>query len=160
MQSISILLPAALLAIAQPIEPPQEIEPPQAIVSEAEQDTAEEVELEEYYDSLELLAICVEAEAGNQGLYGKRLVADVILNRVDSDRFPDTVEGVITQKHQFSSYTDGGMAKVTEPTEETFEAIQLELDNRTDSQILFFTAGRYNSHCTPAYKYGDHYFGY
>lgn len=42
-----------------------------------------DIEEEEYWDGLELLAICVEAEAGNQGLQGKRLVADVILNRAE-----------------------------------------------------------------------------
>ena len=39
---------------------------------------------------LDLFARCVESEAGNQGLYGKQLVADVILNRVNSPNFPDT----------------------------------------------------------------------
>lgn len=52
-----------------------------------------DIEEEEYWDSLELLAICVEAEAGNQGLQGKRLVADVILNRAEdhSGQWPDTI---------------------------------------------------------------------
>lgn len=40
------------------------------------------------------LAQLVEAEAGTQGFYGKQLVADVVLNRVDSDIFPDTIHGV------------------------------------------------------------------
>lgn len=35
-----------------------------------------------------MLAQLVQAEAGNQDLTGKRLVADVVLNRVDSERFP------------------------------------------------------------------------
>lgn len=115
---------------------------------------------EEYYDSLETLAICVEAEAGNQDLMGKRLVADVILNRVDSNKFPNDINSVIYQKNQFSSATDGGMNKVWEPSEETFKAVQMELDHRTDCNILYFTAGKYNKYCTPAYKHGDHYFGY
>lgn len=122
--------------------------------------TPEELEDELYCDSLELLAICVEAEAGNQGLKGKRLVADVILNRVDSDKFPNNIEGVITQSNQFSSYTDGGMDKVIEPSEETIKAVQMELGSRLDCDILYFTAGRYNPYCKPAYKYKDHYFGY
>ena len=51
--------------------------------------TPEEIEEEEKADELELMAICVEAEAGNQSLTGKRMVADVILNRVDNPDFPD-----------------------------------------------------------------------
>lgn len=120
----------------------------------------EEIQEEIYFDSLEMLAICVEAEAGNQDLYGKRLVVDVILNRVDSDRFPDDIESVISQKYHFSTYWNGEMDKIQEPSEETFEAVRLELDERTDDKILFFSAGGYSKYCTPAYKYGDHYFGY
>ena len=61
------------------------------IYIESEQDIAEEI----YFDSLEYLTCCVEAEAGNQGLTGKRLVCDVILNRVDSKDFPDNIFDVI-----------------------------------------------------------------
>lgn len=122
--------------------------------------TDAELQEQEYFDSLEMLAICVEAEAGNQDLMGKRLVVDVILNRVDSDEFPNDIESVITQPYQFSSYSDGHMDAVYEPSEETFRAVQMELENRTDDKILFFTEGKYNPYCTPAYQHGDHYFGY
>ena len=122
--------------------------------------TPEQLAEEEYYDSLETLAICVEAEAGNQDLLGKKLVVDVILNRVDSEDFPDDINSVISDKNQFSSYTDGGMARVWEPSEETFQAVREELENRTDSNILYFTAGCYNQYCVPAYQHGAHYFGY
>lgn len=122
--------------------------------------TEEEMQEQQYFDSLEMLAICVEAEAGNQDLIGKRLVVDVILNRVDSDEFPNDIESVITQPYQFSSYSDGHMDAVYEPSEETFRAVQMELENRTDDKILFFTEGKYNPYCTPAYQHGDHYFGY
>lgn len=119
-----------------------------------------DVEEEKYFDSLEMLAICVEAEAGNQDLMGKRLVVDVILNRVDSDRFPNDIESVISQPYQFATYNDGSMDAVYEPSEETFKAVQMELENRTDSEILFFTAKGFNNYSEPAYKHGDHYFGY
>ena len=120
-----------------------------------------DLENEEFCDSLEILALCVEAEAGNQDLKGKRLVADVILNRVESPRFPDTIEGVISQKYQFTTYWDGSMDKITEPSDETFEAVKMELyGQRLDEDVLFFTASDYNTYCEPAYRFGDHYFGY
>ena len=123
--------------------------------------TEEQFEDESFCDSLEILALCVEAEAGNQSLDGKRLVTDVILNRVESDRFPDTVEGVISQKYQFTTYWDGSMARISEPSDETIQAVQMELyGKRLDEKILFFTAGNYNRYCDPAYIVGDHYFGY
>lgn len=120
-----------------------------------------DLDSEEFCDSLEILATCVEAEAGNQDIKGKRLVADVILNRVESPRFPDTIEGVISQKYQFTTFWNGSMDAITEPSEETFQAVNMELcGERLDEEILFFTAGDYNTYCIPAYKYQDHYFGY
>ena len=111
-------------------------------------------------ESLEMLAICVEAEAGNQDIFGKRLVVDVILNRVDSDRFPDDIESVISQKYHFTTFWNGEMDKISTPSNETFDAIDSELKHRIDDEILFFTSGAYNKYCIPAYKHGDHYFGY
>lgn len=124
------------------------------------EETQEEVveEPKVIYDSIDMLARCVEAEAGNQGLLGKRLVVDVILNRVDSDRFPNDIASVISQKGQFAVYPNA-MNRVT-VTQETLDAIVLELERRTDSRILFFTARHYNKYCIPAYQCGDHYFGY
>lgn len=116
-------------------------------------------EIEQSDESIEILTRCVEAEAGNQDLLGKRLVCDVILNRVDSPRFPDTIEEVIKQKYHFTTFWDGSMNSI-EPSEETNKAVEMELQQRTDSEILFFTAGDYNIFSKPAYKHGDHYFGY
>lgn len=110
------------------------------------------------YDAIDMLARCVQAEAGNQGLMGKQLVVDVILNRVDSPRFPNDVASVISQRGQFSVYPYA-MSRVVVDAE-TIQAILNELQSRTDSQILFFTAGHYNKYCVPAYQYGAHYFGY
>ena len=117
----------------------------------------DDIALEEYYDSLELLACCVEAEAGNQGLYGKQLVVDVILNRVDDSDFPNCIYDVIMQKNQFSVVSDGRINQVT-PTEETYEAIKLEFEHRQNTEILFFTAEGFSKYGTPWMKIGDHYF--
>lgn len=119
--------------------------------------SAEDMEEEEYMDTLELLAECVEAEAGNQGLTGKRLVADVILNRVDSPDFPDTIEGVITQPYHFTSYWDGRIDTVS-VSDETYEAVQMELEQRSYPGLLYFTAGAYGCYGTPWQQVGDHYF--
>lgn len=119
--------------------------------------TPEEIEEEEYYDSLELLALCVEAEAGNQGLTGKRMVVDVILNRVDHEDWPDTIEEVIADPYEFTSYWDGSIDRV-EPTEETFEAVKMELERRTWPKLYYFTANSFGKYGTPWKKVGDHYF--
>lgn len=108
-------------------------------------------------DDLELLAACVEAEAGNQSLYGKRLVADVILNRVDSDVFPDTIHGVISQPGQFSVYANGIMQK-TEPSDETYTAIYMELEERSYPSLMFFNCGDFLPYGEPWRQVGAHYF--
>lgn len=119
-----------------------------------------DIEEEEYWDSLELLAICVEAEAGNQGLQGKRLVADVILNRAEdtSGQWPDTISGAISQKNQFTSYWDGNMAGIWEPSEETYQAIRMEVEQRGYPGIYYFREGQWPGCGTPWKKTGDHYF--
>lgn len=122
--------------------------------------TPDELEDESYYDSLEMLAMCVEAEAGNQSLLGKRMVVDVILNRVDDEGedWPDTIEGVISQPYQFSTYWDGSMEEVYEPSEETILAVQMELEERSYPGIFYFTAEGFAEYGTPWKKVEDHYF--
>ena len=138
--------------------------PPTTVIDISEEELAYQIEFEDYMGELELLANLVEAESGNQDLKGKRLVADVVLNRVESDRFPNTITEVIYQDYQFSTVLDGALERASwHISDESFEAVRLEaLENeeRLDEDILFFTYGEYNKHCEPAYQYGSHYFGY
>lgn len=52
-------------------------------------------------EDINLLAIVTMAEAEGESEMGKRLVIDTILNRIDSEQFPDTVSGVVYQKKCF-----------------------------------------------------------
>lgn len=116
-----------------------------------------QISTEAEMSDFDLIAACVEAEAGNQDLTGKRLVADVILNRVDAEGFPDTVEGVISQPRHFASYWNGAMDKA-EPSEETFQAVRMEMEERSYPGLLYFDSGDYLPYGTPWKKVGDHYF--
>lgn len=60
---------------------------------------------------LACLAEALYFEARGEGREGQLAVAEVILNRVDSRRFPATVCGVINQPQQFS-YTIGGPKQI------------------------------------------------
>lgn len=72
---------------------------------------------------IEMLARCVEAEAGNYNNHknSQRYVTQVILNRIHSDKFPDTIEEVIYQKTnngkipQFSVAYNGMMDREVDP---------------------------------------------
>jgi N-acetylmuramoyl-L-alanine amidase len=56
---------------------------------------------------LYLLAKCVYAEARGEPYEGKVAVAAVILNRVKSSEFPNTIAGVIYQPYAFTAVSDG-----------------------------------------------------
>lgn len=84
--------------------------------------TPREVTDEEYNILLHIVA----AEAGGCDIYGRILVANVIFNRVDDPRFPDTIEEVVFQKNQFSPATKGTIWKV-KVTDKTREAVDRAL---------------------------------
>lgn len=139
---------------------------------EVTEDTEEQIEEEIVEGELELLALLIQAEAGNQDYKGKCLVADVVLNRMNNDTFPDTISDVVYQYltgkngdkyYQFSTVVDGGLENAGwYISEDCFKAAYQEYyaERRTDDSVLYFTAGSYNPYCVPAYRYGDHYFGY
>lgn len=62
-------------------------------------------------EDLMLLACLVHAEAGSQSYEGKLAVANVVLNRVKSSKYPDSIEAVIYQPGQFSVAKSGSLSK-------------------------------------------------
>ncbi len=106
----------------------------------------------------DLLARCVEAEAGNQEPEGKMLVTDVIINRVLSSKFPDTVTEVIYQPFQFSVVDNGSIDQV-KVTELTRDIVDNELFGRLNTDVLYFNSIGY-MYGTPYKKVGAHYFSY
>ena len=105
------------------------------------------------------MAELVRCEAGNQCIEGKRAVAAVIINRVESEQFPDTVEEVIFQKGQFSCMTDGHYEKYKCLTDDTdYGAVLMELTEREHTEVLYFSANENIVNGDFLYKIGDHYF--
>lgn len=60
---------------------------------------------------LRLMACIINSEAGNQSYQGKLAVGIVIMNRVKSKDFPNTVKGVVYQKYQFSPVRNGSLKR-------------------------------------------------
>lgn len=108
-------------------------------------------------DDIELIARLAYAEAGNQCELGKRLVIDVVLNRLDHENFPKTVEGVINQTNQFSPAMSGSMYK-HELDRDMVRLVEEELVRRTDPDVIFFRANHYGKYGIPMYQVGGHYF--
>ncbi len=74
-------------------------------------------------DSYRLAKIAM-AEAEGEDTEGKALVILVVLNRVWSDEFPDSIEEVIKEKSQFASYEDGRYDSL-EPNSDCYAALQM-----------------------------------
>lgn len=69
----------------------------------------------------QLLAKVVWVEARGESKKGQQAVAEVILNRLSSDRFPDTLQGVIHAENQFKSAKHLDKAK---PYQLQYEAVE------------------------------------
>ena len=119
----------------------------------------------------EALLRIVEAEAGGEDQNGKLLVANVVLNRVNNDRFPDTVWDVVMQREQgiaqFSPTVDGRYQNV-DVSEDTVEAVERALYGEDISQgALYFCAREkadsdrlkwFDRKLTRLFSYGNHEF--
>ena len=131
------------------------VEPAIITVKEETEKTTVESPLSQ--EEIDLIALVTMAEAEGESEYGKRLVIDTILNRTDSGVFPDTVHGVIYQKHQFSSMWNGRVNKCY-VQDDICRLVVEESILRTNREVLYFTAGRYGRYGTPMFREGNHYF--
>jgi len=122
--------------------------------------------LEGYTQSdLTLMAAIIQAEADNQSYEGKLAVGSVVMNRVKSSKFPNTVSGVIYQKNQFAPVNDGHLALILErgPNETCYRAARQVLEGYRNVEYLFFwTVDLANERdiwdITYGVVIGDHYF--
>ena len=111
---------------------------------------AREIETQLTENEKKAIAGVVYAEANNQDMIGKRLIVDVVLNRVGRKGFGSTVHEVVNQDNQFcnSKYY----------TEECMQAVELEIYERLDYEILWFRTGSFHTYGEHAYQHGNHYF--
>ena len=58
-----------------------------------------------------LLSALIYCESGNQSYAGKLAVGIVIVNRMESKAFPNTLKGVVYQKYQFGPVRNGSLNK-------------------------------------------------
>lgn len=105
----------------------------------------------EYSDyEKDLMYRIVYAEAGICSDLTQQIVAQVILNRVDSPEFPDSIEGVIFQPGQFSPAPDLWRYPIDERVVANVDLV-LESLTPCPRNILFFKS----SWCTVWWPY-DH----
>lgn len=75
-------------------------------------------------EEINLLARMVWVEAQGEPVEGQQAVAEVVLNRLAADNFPDTLKGVIYAEDQFRSTK---FLQDAEPTQTQYEAIERAL---------------------------------
>lgn len=87
-----------------------------------------------------LLAAIIQCEAEGEPYEGKIAVGNVVLNRVKSSRFPNTITGVIYQKKQFSPVASGRLAYRLEAgvNDECIRAATEVLNGKHITDALFF----------------------
>ena len=135
------------------------------------------IEKEDLYqldeNEYDILLRIVEAEAGGEDENGKLLVANVVLNRLNNSKFPNTIKDVVFQKSkgvtQFSPVSNGRYWTVT-VSDETVNAVNRALEGDDISHgALFFAARRYadnsrmrwfDEKLTFLFKHGGHEFFY
>lgn len=93
-----------------------------------------------------MLVLAVYLESGNQSYSCKEAVASVIMNRVyynDTNDFPDTIMGVLTQKNQFTI----DLSRTDTPDGDCYRAVDSVLSNGSvlPYNVLFFYADYCNS---------------
>ena len=115
-------------------------------------------------DDAYLLAKIAMAEAEGEDTEGKASVVMVVLNRVYSDEFPDTIYDVIYQKQQFSPVSNGRFDKI-EPNEDCYKAldmIQLDKWNESEGALYFESEGCtdnwHSRHLEYLFTHGGHRF--
>lgn len=91
--------------VVQSLPDPVQDDEPAASVAEAVADYR--AGDEDLTDEERCLAVAIFYESKGESLSGQMAVAHVILNRVESPRFPSTICGVVTQRSQFS-FVRGG----------------------------------------------------
>ena len=113
----------------------------------------------------------MEAEATGEDLKGKMLVANVVLNRVKNEEFPDNVTDVVFQHengvYQFSPILDGRYYEVT-ISDDTRKAVKKVLAGEDESEGALYFMSRnmaskknvrwFDSELTYLFRHGTHQF--
>ena len=89
---------------------------------------------------LAMLAALVECEAGGESYEGQWAVASVVVNRVRSGSFPNTISGVIYQGGQFSPVASGrfAMALARGASKSCTQAANAALSGSVNLNCLYF----------------------
>lgn len=110
------------------------------------------------FEEFDMISQVIMAEAEGEEWEAQWYIACVILNRVESDLFPDSVEEVIFQEKQFTCIWNGRYDRVI-PNDSCMEALQYALDTeRIPEDVYYFTSNGYLPNTEPYMQVDDMYF--
>lgn len=114
-------------------------------------------DLELTKDEITLLAKLVWLEARGESDKGQQAVAEVVLNRLAADNFPDTLKGIIYAEGQFPSIIDMDKA---EPNQTQYEAVAAAMYGPyiLPKEVVFYATYKVNSNVWG--EIDGHYFCY
>ena len=106
--------PAASYQAAQALQALQQVQlqQAQAAAQAAQAPAAAQTNTAVSASDRELLAAIIYCEAGNQSHTGKVAVGNVVMNRVNSAKFPNSISSVVYQRGQFSPAGSGWLNRV------------------------------------------------
>ncbi len=120
------------------IHPGQKLKINQAVYGSSDKGKSDSSDQDLYW-----LARIIEAEAEGEPYLGKVAVGSVVMNRVDSNAFPDTVKSVIFQqlngRYQFSPVASGKIYRVS-PSEDSYRAAKEAINgvDPTNGSLYFY----------------------
>ena len=144
-----------IVEIVEPENPVVEVVPEPEPEPEPEPDTSFDLPL--IREEIDLIALVTMGEAEGEPEEGKRLVIDVILNRVESPRFDNTVHGVIYAKNAFECMWNGRIDRCY-VRDDIRRLVLEEIQSRTHSNIHYFRMNHYHNFGVPVMQVGNHYF--
>ncbi len=89
-------------------------------------------------EDLDLLYRLVYAEGRGESYEGKVAIAAVVLNRLQSDSFPHTIQGVILEKNAFAVVKNGTLPRETNDESKKAVLEALRGSDPTDGALYFF----------------------
>lgn len=133
--------------------------PETEIVVEEEKPITNRWGIELTEDEIDMLAKIVFLEAHTQSEDGVSAVIEVVFNRMVSDDFPDTLEGVLSQSKPCVQFTTWKNLNIAEPTEKEYSMIYAALNGEKEvltTEYVFFSRGKQNNNDPK--KIEDHWF--
>lgn len=112
------------------------------------------------YDEAQLLLKVAQAESGNQGEDGMWLTMSCIVNRAESDYFPDSISEVVYQEGQFATVESGAINDVDISPECHLALARIEAGDVAEKIIAFENkrSSYLDKYFSRAFEFKDHRF--